>query len=127
MPTTPKPRTSRDKRKPEAVIRELRSRLTREHGDHNQTLAQAIAYRSRATKAEQESAALRSEIANWERRFDALLAAVPELRTKAEPDDDGACDGCNERIPQDRQTREHGGQRRLLCEGCAAAEGIVRS
>jgi hypothetical protein len=69
-----------DKRKPETVIRELRQRLN-EAANTEAILRTAYRLakdssdeqRTRATKAE-------TEAAEWKRRFDALLAAIPELR-----------------------------------------------
>jgi hypothetical protein len=58
---------------PETECRYLRAELRRETNAHSTTKADRENYRIRATKAEQE-------LAEWKRRFDALLLRTPEVK-----------------------------------------------
>jgi hypothetical protein len=56
---------------PETTIRNLKRDLKRSREVANEMAATANTYRARATKAEQE-------VAEWKKRFDALLLRTPE-------------------------------------------------
>ena len=60
---------------PQTELRNLRRDLKRTEEDLRAVKQAAEAYRSRATKAEQETA-------EWKRRFDLLLARTPEEPTR---------------------------------------------
>jgi hypothetical protein len=95
MPITPKDRTRKDKRKPETIIRSLRGQVASLTA--YQQGAEALLKGHRATLVEMADArdAARSEVADWKRRFDALLAAIPELRGKVEPEKPNPHETCD--------------------------------
>lgn len=62
--------TPKDKRKPETIIRELRSLLADARRQMQERYQTSEHYRARATRAEQE-------VAEWKARFDALLVRTP--------------------------------------------------
>lgn len=62
-----------DKRKPATIIREQKRAIDGLMVESSRRWNEIGVYRARATKAE-------TETAEWKRRFDALLAAIPELR-----------------------------------------------
>jgi FtsZ-binding cell division protein ZapB len=71
---------TKDKRKPETIIRELRRQIrdiqanrTFAESERSAAIRNRDEFRARTVRAEQEAV-------EWKRRFDALLAAMPELR-----------------------------------------------
>jgi hypothetical protein len=62
-----------DKRKPETIIRSLRAEIKARQKATNGYLNALGFANTRVTKMD-------AELTDWKRRFDALLAAIPELR-----------------------------------------------
>lgn len=60
----------KDTRKPETIIADLRRQLRDSHEVGLRAREEAMSWRGRATKAEQEAA-------DWRKRYDLLLARIP--------------------------------------------------
>lgn len=71
-----KPSPEQEIRNLKREVKQLRRAVADEHARAGVAMRQQLLGRARATKAEQE-------VAEWERRFDALLARTPESATGA--------------------------------------------
>jgi hypothetical protein len=69
-----------DKRKPETIIRSLRGSVHHLTAYQFQSEVLLKSYRTSLAEMADDRDQARAEAAEWKRRFDAILAAIPELR-----------------------------------------------